>query len=606
MEKRIIHFLFLSTLAVGWAIGADAQEYDYDPSRVQTGTTPDFPYRKCNTTNGPYRLNPVWRFVANRIYCFTIQVKLDPLSCSGPCCNADLHKIEFNVSSSCLVAGASVIASVNGRKTMIAPAFDRPATGPPGSAVLRITNLGLTTETAQNAELCLVLRTNRGGQGCTTLQQLCTSAGLPAGTCTVATYDAACDCCPQNIVVEPQPPPPPPPPPPPSPPPPPPPPPPPSPPPPPPPPPPPSPPPPPPPPPPPSPPPPPPPPSPSPPPPPPSPSPPPPPPPPSPPPAPPPFVPGFFDCELCFAAELTPPTDSAPYRFDNATCTAFQTAVSEDMNSILQNFNVTIKSPYPNSTSCTGTQAIVCGKFLKGDLALLEQTVRSEIYQKVVKWLAIITGEGECKPQLSGYEVTVKTLPGASPACIDVEAAVLCLIYDPPPPPPPLPPLPFPNCTCNTTQNIMPYKLSPTWYTTNSSRSYASEYCFTLSVLPPELVVPSTCMSKNDTLAKLEWYIDERMRPAVKGFTLYPAVGPSRTVSPSWGATGVQTLKVNLNWNATMANGGKVCIAVAKPYRLEDLCLGPRGTASIGKCYASIFNRDSSDYCCPTYLTSPQ
>ncbi|GIL56737.1 hypothetical protein Vafri_12055, partial [Volvox africanus] len=200
-------------LTVGWVVNASAweNEYEFTVNRVQTGAIPDFPFRNCDTNNGAYLLAPAWRPMGGTKYCFNIEVMNDPNTCWSSCCTATLHKIEFNVSDSCLVPGAYVTATLNGVPTRVGATFDKPPYGNPGSGILRITQLGLDTETAQGAELCITLKPNRARQGCTTLEQLCSSPGFPAGTCTAAMFDAGCDCCPISQAAQARPPPPPPP-----------------------------------------------------------------------------------------------------------------------------------------------------------------------------------------------------------------------------------------------------------------------------------------------------------------------------------------------------------------------------------------------------------
>ena len=74
---------------------------------------------------------------------------------------------QFNVYGSCLVAGASVTATVNGAPSRVTPSYDKPISGPPGSLILRVTQLGLNL-THNGARVCLTLRPNNMGQGCTT------------------------------------------------------------------------------------------------------------------------------------------------------------------------------------------------------------------------------------------------------------------------------------------------------------------------------------------------------------------------------------------------------------------------------------------------------
>ncbi|EFJ42051.1 extracellular matrix glycoprotein pherophorin [Volvox carteri f. nagariensis] len=518
MAKTLL-FLATVVLAVGWVV--KAQEYnEYDPSAVTPGSIPNFPFRNCNTTNGAYRLAPVWRPSGSNTYCFKIQVSQDALSCTGACCSADLHKIEFNVSSSCLVAGASVVATVNGVRTRVGAALDKAPAGPVGSAVLRLTQLGLDTTTAQDAEVCLTLKTNRGGQGCTTLEQLCSSPGFPAGTCTAAMFDVACDCCPVSQAGQALPP-------------------------------------------------------------------------------PPPVIPPVFrPCDVCIAATIVPPAiDVRPYRYDSATCAAIQQNIANIMNSLLGAANVGAFSPFaPNASQCFDTQIITCGRFNGSDsdaLALLTEAVQ----QQLSNFIEIASGGNVCNPKLEKYTVTVSTINNVADQCLSLSQSTSCF----------LPGVPFPNCTCNTTQGVMPFVVSPTWYAQPANAHWGrnvTEYCFTVNTLPPSQVVPSSCYDPNDALAKIEFYAHDMYRPAVKGFSVYPATNSttSRTfISDSWGALGVDTLKVSLNWTGEQANGGLVCVAIQNPITMSDVCKGGIGQ----QCYVSIFNRDNSDYCCPIYRTGP-
>ncbi|GIL56727.1 hypothetical protein Vafri_12042 [Volvox africanus] len=509
--KLSFPLLVVAALAVGWV--ANAQDDDTEGQGVQTGTIPNFPFRSCNTSNGAYRLAPVWAPLGGGQYCFTIQVNQDAQSCSGACCTSGLHKIEFNVSSSCLVAGASVTATLNGVPTRVGATFDKPPYGNPGSAVLRITQLGLDPVTAQGAQLCITLKPNRARQGCTTLEQLCSSPGFPAGTCTAATFDAACDCCPVSQVVQAQPP-------------------------------------------------------------------------------PPPNVIAYRYCEVCVAAKLVPPAnDVRPYRFDAATCATIQQQIADAMNAALSASNITpVFMPFaPNSTTCSDDTVRTCGVFNGLEVSTLESLFR-EVSGLMSYFIDVAAGGNVCNPQLEGYSVEITTEDNP---CLDVSQSASCY----------LPPTPFPNCTCNTTQGVLPFLVSPNYYSRANSSwgSSVTDYCFTLDTLSAAAIVPSTCYSANDKLAKIEWYANEALRSAVKGYTIYPAGATSgKKVSPSWGAAGTSTLKVTLNWTDAEANGGLVCVAVQKPYTMADLCKG-----APGQCYASLFNRDNSDYCCPIFRAGP-
>jgi hypothetical protein len=57
---------------------------------------------------------------------------------------------------------------------------------------------------------------------------------------------------------------------------------------------------------------------------------------------------------------------------------------------------------------------------------------------------------------------------------------------------------------------------------------------------------------------------DQNMSSWVRGFTLYPAVGPVTKLSPSWGATGAYTLKGESERGADEGLHG-ACACRAKP-----------------------------------------
>jgi hypothetical protein len=112
------------------------------------------------------------------------------------------------VSDSCVVSPVAVLkATINGATTTVSPAFYKSTYGPSTAAVLRLSFLGLDTVTADGAELCLALSTNRAGKGCDTLEKMCVSPpGTPPGTCVAAFYDTACKCCPLSQTYVPPPP----------------------------------------------------------------------------------------------------------------------------------------------------------------------------------------------------------------------------------------------------------------------------------------------------------------------------------------------------------------------------------------------------------------
>ncbi|GIL76979.1 hypothetical protein Vretimale_8582 [Volvox reticuliferus] len=162
----------------------------------QSGKFPLFPYANCIRDGGVYGLAPSVSDLGGGKYCFTIIV--DDQSCTGSCCSSDLNKIMLNVANSCLVSGASVSATLDGVPLVRpSPSFDAPADGPSGSGIIRIPGLALNKTTAQGAELCITLKANNAGQGCTKLEQLCASpASSCTGSCSAAFFDTTCKCCP--------------------------------------------------------------------------------------------------------------------------------------------------------------------------------------------------------------------------------------------------------------------------------------------------------------------------------------------------------------------------------------------------------------------------
>ncbi|GIL76958.1 hypothetical protein Vretimale_8588 [Volvox reticuliferus] len=260
------------------------------------------------------------------------------------------------------------------------------------------------------------------------------------------------------------------------------------------------------------------------------------------------------------------------------------------MNAALNASNISpIPAPFaPNSTTCFDDTVLTCGSFNGADVSKLE-SLFNDVSGLLSYFIEVASSGDICNPKLEGYSVLITTDDNS---CLDISQSASCF----------LPREPFPNCTCDTTQGVLPFVVSPTYYPRASPffGPSTTEYCFTISTLPPADIVNSTCYQAGDKLAKIEWYADESLKSMVKGYTITPFGGPSKKVSPSWGASGVSTLKVTLNWNDTEANGGLVCVAIMKAVNMETLCKG-----APGQCYASVFNRDNSDYCCPIFRTGP-
>ncbi|GLI64960.1 hypothetical protein VaNZ11_008366, partial [Volvox africanus] len=181
----------LLTFVVAALAVADAQQF---------GELLNFPFCKCESLESPYRLSSTVKAHGGGKFCFALNVAPTP-GCTSHCCTkADLKKITFNVRNECDVVGVAVKATVNGVPTKVAADFDLPDHGPPGSTILRLTQLGLGMD-SDGAELCITLLSNNAGKGCTTLEDLCVPPpGQPAGVCSAALFDTQQDCCPISNV----------------------------------------------------------------------------------------------------------------------------------------------------------------------------------------------------------------------------------------------------------------------------------------------------------------------------------------------------------------------------------------------------------------------
>ncbi|GIL76538.1 hypothetical protein Vretifemale_6203, partial [Volvox reticuliferus] len=305
---------------------------------------------------------------------------------------------------------------------------------------------------------------------------------------------------------------------------------------------------------------------------------------PPPPPIPPPLVPAFPPrCKVCITAKLQPPAiDIRPYRYDEETCASIQQNISASINTALINSNIPMVSYFtPNASLCSDLEVTVCGTFFSSvDADSFQDTAE----QLLSFWISEAAGGNVCQPELEGYTVIVTT---GDDSCLPISGSVSCS----------LPITPFPNCTCNTSQGILPFLVQPRYYPLPSVNKATTEYCFLVSTIPEDEIVPSTCGVASDKLTKIEWYANQNVSSWIKGINLYSAVGNVTKLAASWGAAGTNTLKATpINWTSAQANGGMVCIEVKKPKSMEDVCLG-----FSGQCYASTFN--SNKDCCPIYRT---
>ncbi|GFR50311.1 hypothetical protein Agub_g12504 [Astrephomene gubernaculifera] len=219
ISKRCVIIIF-AALAAFWLAAAGGvlagvlvTRFRHKGHAAQPQELPGFPYQQCSAGPSPYSLAPAVRMLGPGQYCFRLNTSGAVGStaaaaaggggsgCSGYCCaEADLQTIEFDVYSACNVPGVDVRATVNGVPTRVTPAFTSPAQGPPDSTLLRLSGLGLN-RASEGAEVCLFLKPNRQGLGCTSLEQLCTAPGdMAVGVCSVALLDFQNACCPVSLV----------------------------------------------------------------------------------------------------------------------------------------------------------------------------------------------------------------------------------------------------------------------------------------------------------------------------------------------------------------------------------------------------------------------
>ncbi|EFJ44686.1 hypothetical protein VOLCADRAFT_106280 [Volvox carteri f. nagariensis] len=157
------------------------------------GVTSSFPFSNCSSAASAYSLAPSAKiYGTNNTFCFTLAAKQGS---SGYCdTKADVYKIEINVKPTCDLGSVTVQSTLNGKPTAVSPAFSYPPGGPAGSVVLRLTQLGLGLNST-GSQICITLS---GGQGCTTLEQLCQPPPelTAGGVCSAALFDSTGACCP--------------------------------------------------------------------------------------------------------------------------------------------------------------------------------------------------------------------------------------------------------------------------------------------------------------------------------------------------------------------------------------------------------------------------
>ncbi|EFJ49240.1 hypothetical protein VOLCADRAFT_104461 [Volvox carteri f. nagariensis] len=406
---------------------------------------------------------------------------------------------------------ADIRATINGVPTNIAPAI-RSAENVPGVNVLRISRLGLNLSTAADAVLCITLKPNRLGRGCTSLEDLC-----PSQPSQSPKPPAPAD--PEDITRETPPP----------------------------------------------------------------------------PLSPPPVTP--FDCPVCLTVQLIPPAVNLyPYSFDMSECSQGLLRLVDGLNGLALAYGAQMTGQF-RPVDCSDNAMVACGAFaFPAEAAKVPAGALEELSYTLLDDIA--GGGAECHPELQGYSIQAYT---SASSCLQLSVSKDCVIS----------PLPN-NCTCNTTAGVMPYKVSPRYNVTAVPARKSNLYCFTIEALPDGVSPLNAACGPVDILSKVEFFAGLRrrrvtqlqkhlnwsfraahmthgydtIRSLVRGFELIPSVGTSRTVSPTWGPKGLNTVKASqMKWNATQAIGGRVCLELRDTTSLDQICLDGSGNPT-SRCLA--------------------
>ncbi|GIM17005.1 hypothetical protein Vretimale_19560, partial [Volvox reticuliferus] len=169
--------------------------------------------------------------------------------------------------------------------------------------------------------------------------------------------------------------------------------------------------------------------------------------------------------------------------------------------------------------------------------------------------------------------------------CFDVSAALDCKHE----------PEPFPSCKCDKTKATTPYYTQMYISKEPGRKNGTTLYCFTVDLVPDWALHPMSACGSSERLEKAEIYADEVWRRNITGIRVRTNGGAPRWISPTWGTSGTNSMRVTpLRWDYTAAVGGEFCIELNIP--LDSFCLGVRS------CSVSLFNE--SKKCCSTYATA--
>ncbi|EFJ49349.1 extracellular matrix glycoprotein pherophorin-S [Volvox carteri f. nagariensis] len=282
-------------------------------------------------------------------------------------------------------------------------------------------------------------------------------------------------------------------------------------------------------------------------------------------------------------AKLQPPAiDVRPYRYDPYACFQIQDAISTQINVALIDNNIHMLSYFVlNYNYCTELETRVCGTFA---YAAEAQNFKATAEALMPYFLGSASVGSVCKPELEGYRVEITT---EGSTCLDLSGSTSCNAAA----------TPVPSSTCNMAKGTLPFLVS-TRYMVNSWSANSTEYCFQVNVLDASQVVPGGCSGDLSQLGEVQLYARRNLSASVHAVRIYPSVGSSSIVTPSWTAIGGAYLfNVPLHWSISQAQDASVCIELDNTKTMLDLCLG-----FPGQCYVSTVNTNRD--CCPSYRTA--
>ncbi|EFJ47810.1 hypothetical protein VOLCADRAFT_91798 [Volvox carteri f. nagariensis] len=290
--------------------------------------------------------------------------------------------------------------------------------------------------------------------------------------------------------------------------------------------------------------------------------------------------------ELCVPPSVSSPPGTCQVALLNSlnstdTCCPirYQFLVNE-FTTIVSALNLTMSTAFAvDPSKCLPTTITVCGTFDEKPVIIdqladsMKYAVDAVVRDLMNEFCALSSGmsvfldtDGNCFDVLSSSQSTRRLFdlsPQSTRRLFDLSSPWSCS----------RPPTPFPMCKCNQRVGITPF-YSPSSISMEPGRLPSTTlYCFIIDQVPNKFLKTVPSCGPTGVLDKVEVYADEKRRRNITGIRVTPSGGPTRWLSPSWGANGTNTLKVTpLSWNTTRAVGSSVCLELTVP--LYTFCQG--------------------------------